>query len=180
MKMNRTSTRRLLRGITAGFISGLAASAVMSGFQTATKKIGNPMRSRQSGRRKSPRDEPATYKAASVISTKVFHHRLTESGKNPAATALHYLFGAASGAIYGAMAETWDFSKRGHGALFGTGLWAVADETVVPALGLAKWATAYPAFTHVYALASHVVYGVAAETFRYHLRRALRRSSLPS
>jgi hypothetical protein len=37
-------------------------------------------------------------------------------------------------------------------------------------VGLAKWPTEYPLSTHVYALASHFVYGLTAEA----VRRAVR------
>ena len=54
----------------------------------------------------------------------------------------------------------------GAGLPFGTAFWLVADETAVPLLGLAKGPTEYPVSTHVYALASHLVYGLTAELVR--------------
>lgn len=41
---------------------------------------------------------------------------------------------------------------------------AAADETLVPASGLAGWSRQYPLSAHLYALASHVVFGVATDT----------------
>jgi len=43
----------------------------------------------------------------------------------------------------------------------------------VPLLGLSKAPTAYPVSTHVYALASHFVYGITTEVVRRGLRRTI-------
>jgi putative membrane protein len=51
--------------------------------------------------------------------------------------------------------------------------WLVVDETAVPVLGLSKPPTDYPASTHVYALASHLVYGLTAELVRRSLRKVM-------
>jgi uncharacterized membrane protein YagU involved in acid resistance len=51
--------------------------------------------------------------------------------------------------------------------------WLVADEISVPLLGLSKGPTAYPVSTHVYAFASHLVYGMTAELSRRTLRQVL-------
>jgi uncharacterized membrane protein YagU involved in acid resistance len=61
----------------------------------------------------------------------------------------------------------------GSGAPFGAAVWLLADDITLPAVGLAKWPTQYPVSTHVYALASHLVYGLVTETVRRAVRRAL-------
>jgi len=53
--------------------------------------------------------------------------------------------------------------------LFGLGS-AAFDEVAVPAAGLSKPPTDFPAATHAYALASHGVFGGVAETTRRLLR----------
>jgi uncharacterized membrane protein YagU involved in acid resistance len=57
--------------------------------------------------------------------------------------------------------------------LFGTGLFVAADEVAVPALGLSKSPREYPLSTHLYGLASHLVYGFTAEYVRRGVRRLL-------
>jgi uncharacterized membrane protein YagU involved in acid resistance len=52
-------------------------------------------------------------------------------------------------------------------------VWLLADEGIVPALGLSKGPKDYPLSTHAYAFASHLVYGIATEVVRSALRRAL-------
>jgi hypothetical protein len=47
------------------------------------------------------------------------------------------------------------------------------DEGAVALLGLSKGPTQYPLSTHVYALASHFVYGVTTEVVRRALRRTI-------
>jgi putative membrane protein len=61
----------------------------------------------------------------------------------------------------------------GAGLPFGAAFWLLADEVSVPLLGLSKGPTEYPVSTHVYALASHLVYGVTAEMSRRALRQVL-------
>jgi uncharacterized membrane protein YagU involved in acid resistance len=65
------------------------------------------------------------------------------------------------------------FVTIGDGAGFGTGVWLLADELAVPRAGLSKPPKEIPLTTHVYALASHLVYGWITETVRRAVRRAL-------
>jgi len=80
----------------------------------------------------------------------------------------------ASGGIYGAVAERLPGASMGAGLPFGAAVWLVADEVVVPALGLSKKPTEYPFSSHAYALASHLVYGLATEMGRRVVRSALK------
>jgi uncharacterized membrane protein YagU involved in acid resistance len=52
-------------------------------------------------------------------------------------------------------------------------VWLLADELAVPAAGLSKSPKEFPLTTHIYALASHLVYGWITETVRRAVRRAL-------
>jgi uncharacterized membrane protein YagU involved in acid resistance len=65
----------------------------------------------------------------------------------------------------------------GEGAPFGAAVWLIADEIVVPAIGLSKSGKEYPLSTHVYAFASHLVYGITTEVVRRTVRRALGNSN---
>ena len=102
-------------------------------------------------------EEPATEKAASAVSQKL-GYPLTQREKKQAGPLVHYAMGAASGALYGALAEMAPVTATGGGTLFGSALWLVADEVLVPTLGLSKPPSAYPASTHGQSLASHLVY----------------------
>ena len=117
--------------------------------------------------------DDATVKTAKAISEHVFGHTLKESEKHAAGAAVHYAFGTATGGLYGALAELAPEVTTGAGIPFGAVFWAVADETAVPLLGLSKGPTEYPISTHVYALASHLVYGVTTEATRRVVRDIL-------
>lgn len=158
------------KGLIAGVLGGLAASFMMEQFQTLWSKVGNEIRpNKKPGR---PAD-PATVKMAQTISKAVTGEKISAARKPIAGEAVHYAMGAASGAIYGVATEFIPLATAGDGLVFGTGVWLAADNGVVPALGLAKPANEIPISTHVYALASHLVYGFVAETVRQALRRAL-------
>jgi putative membrane protein len=83
---------------------------------------------------------------------------------------VHYAFGAINGAIYGVLADALPPGRAANGMLFGAALWLGADEIMLWGLGISKKPTEYAASTHVYALASHLVYGLTLET----VRRAIR------
>ena len=86
---------------------------------------------------------------------------------------MHYVFGTASGGLYGALAEVAPQVTTAAGLPFGAAFWLVADEVSVPLLGLSKGATEYPLSTHAYSLASHLVYGATAELSRRTVRHIL-------
>jgi putative membrane protein len=136
------------------------------GYYAEEKKTKGARKTRKSSKEK----EPATVKAASAISEAVFAHKLTKAEKEIAGPAVHYAMGAASGAIYGGVAELVPDVTAGAGMPFGAAVWLVADDITLPAVGLAKWPTEYPVSTHAYALASHLVYGLTTEA----VRRAVR------
>ncbi len=78
--------------------------------------------------------------------------------------------GATSGLIYGIASEIAPVSTFSFGLPFGAAVWLVADDILVPALGLAKPATEYPLSTHAYALSSHLVYGLTTDIVRRMVR----------
>lgn len=164
------SDKNLLKGIVAGAVGGLVASFVMTEYQALTSKISE---SDEKKKPQSKKDEPANVKAAEMVSKNVFDHKLQKSEKEPAGDAMHYLMGGVSGAIYGATAEMTGMTTMGAGLPFGSAVWAIADDVVVPALGLSKSPTAYPFSTHAYALTSHWVYGLTTEMVRKAVRKVL-------
>jgi putative membrane protein len=176
---NEVSTRaEMLKGLAAGTIGGLVASWVMEEFQYAWAKLSKPLKQRESssannGKSLSQKSEPATVKAAETISEKIFGHQLTRDEKKLAGDAVHYATGATSGAIYGVAAELAPQVTAGAGLPFGTAVWLVVDEAAVPLFGLAKGPTEYPLSTHLYALASHFVYGLSTEVVRRTLRQTI-------
>ena len=86
---------------------------------------------------------------------------------------MHYAFGTVVGGVYGVVAEFAPVVTTGAGVPFGTAVWLGADEIAVPALGLSKPPTQYPLSKHLYAIASHFVYGLTTDVVRRSLRKVL-------
>ena len=173
--------RRIIAAGAAGLIGGLAASAVMNIFQRRiSKMLGGEERSHGAQSRQigtpdhgagayltkigadSPADDAAE-RTANIVSVGVSGHQLTDAEKDTGGTIFHYVFGATSGLAYGLASEFLPIARSGWGLPFGAVVWIVADETIVPALGLSKHARKYSSATIAYALAAHLVYGLITE-----------------
>ena len=173
--MNTTSEKQdpdVIKGIEAGIAGGLLASFLMEQFQALWSGIAAQI-TNKANKTSSAGEEPATVKAANAISLRTWGRPLSKAGQPIAAEAVHYAVGGVSGGIHGGLAEMIPTLKVGEGLGFGAGLWLTADEVTVPALKLSKLPTAFPISTHVYALASHLVYGWLTEQVRRTVRRAL-------
>jgi uncharacterized membrane protein YagU involved in acid resistance len=172
------------KGAAAGLVAGLVGTFVMTQFQTLVGKLTegapeeNAQHSSDRGSGESSEDKgddghDATVKAAARLSRGLFHHELDEEEKKVAGPAMHYAMGAVSGAVYGAAAELAPVVSRGAGLPFGAAVWLTADEIAVPALGLSKAPTEYPASVHAQAFAAHLVYGLVTDLVLRGLRRVL-------
>ena len=162
---------KLARGALAGAVAGLAGAYAMERFQTSWSEAEKRLEPKEGAR--AHQDEPTTVKAAERIAEDVLETELSEEAKTTAGRAVHFAMGALSGAIYGGIAELVPFVRSGNGLVFGAVLWWVADNEIVPAIGLAEDPESYPPSTHAYALASHLVYGFVTETIRTALRLVL-------
>jgi putative membrane protein len=161
----------IMKGLIAGVAGGLLASFLMEQFQAAWSAATEAIAPSQ--KRAGRRSDPATVKAANLLAEKVTGRKLPANYKPLGGEAVHYGMGAGSAAVYGVLAEVAPVVTVGDGAAFGTSIWLLADELAVPAAGLSKPAREIPITTHVYALASHLVYGWITETVRQAIRRAL-------
>lgn len=73
---------------------------------------------------------------------------------------VHYGYGAAQGALYGAVTGGRGSRDVRDGVLFGTALWLLGDEGFVSLMGLANGPGNYPLKQHVSRWGAHVVYGL--------------------
>ena len=185
------TSKSVVKGLTAGLIGGLAAAWVMNQFQSMlgtvfdgadkphgaqSKQTGAPEHGAAAQLQELGLDEEgdnAAERTANIIAAKVFGLELSEREKHVSGEVTHYVFGATTGAIYGAASELVPGAAMGAGLAFGAAVWVVADEIVVPALGLSKSSVEYPVSKLAYALAAHLVYGVTTEAVRRITRRAL-------
>jgi hypothetical protein len=164
------------KGILAGAAGGIGATLAMSAFQSMWRYVDRrfPVGSAEGTRSVEENEEaPATVKVVERMSKGFFGYELDERQKEIAGTAVHFGFGTAVGAFYGAVAEFSPAIARGDGVPFATGLMAVSDEVAMPALGLSRAPKRKPMSIHLYALCSNVVYGFVLETTRRAVRRAL-------
>jgi hypothetical protein len=179
------------KGLAAGVVGGLAASWTMNQFQALWSKLmegeershgaqsmqqGSPQQGIGRELQAEGKDEPeddAAERLANVISVRLTDEELTKSEKDVAGTVLHYAMGATSGALYGAVAEALPQVTVGAGLPFGAAVWVIADEGIVPAVGLSKSPTEYPLSIHAYSFSSHLVFGLTAELVRRALRSAM-------
>lgn len=175
-KTNVHGQGEVWKGLVAGLIGGLVASWTMNRFQDVWLKLSENNRQSEGARSQEQGNEEqddTTVKAASAISEGIFRHKLSKDEKKLAGPAVHYALGTGVGGLYGAIAEAVPEVTSGAGLPFGVAFWLVVDETAVPLLGLSKSPTQYPISTHVYALTSHLVYGLTAEVVRRGMRNAL-------
>jgi hypothetical protein len=180
----------LWKGMVAGAVGGLGATIAMTAFQGLWSYMDQRLR-RDGPNGDSLEDltseqlaweedghgevatESATERAAERLARGFFGHELSERNRELAGSALHFGFGTAVGAVYGAVAEYSEGIARGEGIPFGTGLMVAADDVAVPALGLSESPQDLPWSSHLYLLASHALYGGILEALRRAIRRAL-------
>lgn len=151
----------LEQGAAAGAMAGLAAAAAMNGFQALVTPLLRP----QSGN-----GPPATEQAADRVALIVTGRGLAEDDRRTAGTAVHYVVGTATGALYGALAEKRPAITHWQGLGFGLACATVIDQIAVPLTGLATPPWRYTLRTHFYGYASHLVFGLVTEQARKLLR----------
>jgi len=88
---------------------------------------------------------------------------LDDDQRPVALTAIHYGLGVVPAAIYGGLGRV-PIVGAGRGLLFGLVAWAVNDELLSSALGLAGTPGEYPLATHLRGLVGHAVLGSTTDT----------------
>lgn len=111
-----------------------------------------------------------TGEAAESFSRMVRGRGLTARERELAGPVVHYAFGTAFGAVYGALAESKPVVTRGAGVPFAWSLWLVGDEIANPLFGLTQPPNRIPWTSHAAQFASHIVYGLVLESVRRTLR----------
>jgi putative membrane protein len=157
------------KDVIAGAIGGLAATAAVALFMQLSKPLTgiDPAAPDAAG-------EPriGSPEAATRVVEEGLGHSLPDDRKEAASGLFQFAFGTALGAGYGLIARYLPLATAGRGTLFGTGVFAVADEVLVPATGLSGKPADSPAEAHGGALAVHLLFGLVAESVR---RAVLRR-----
>jgi uncharacterized membrane protein len=147
-------------GAAAGAVAGLAGAGVMEIFQTYSAVLFQPSGSKP----------PATEQAAQSAARLVAGARLRRADRPAGGAAVHYVTGALAGAAYGAFAEVTPGVTRWRGLAFGLACATLIDQIAVPLAGFARPAWRYTLRTHLYAFASHAVFGLVTEAVRKAVR----------
>lgn len=161
--MAKTEAPAPMSGLIAGAAGGLVAAFAMTQFQTL---VGNVLGNGLGGS-----GEPSTEKAADRLARAFTGAPLPKHEREVGGEAVHYLFGALIGAVYGLAAEYRPKVTAGHGAAMGVTAASVVDETAVPLTGLGDPPWKAPLTSHPYSYASHLVFGVVCEGVRKLARR---------
>jgi putative membrane protein len=148
--------RSLIKGLIAGVLAGLAATAAKS----FAEKMYPP---RVHGEPEPPE----------VLAEKIAGHPLDHDTKLIASETIHWGFGAAAGAAYGALAEFYPAATAKEGASFGLALMTLTHETALPAMGLSASPEEQSSREHTSEAATHLVYGLVAERVRSFVRGLL-------
>jgi putative membrane protein len=148
--------RSLAKGLVAGLVAGLAATAAKSFAEMMfpPRVHGEP--------------DPAE-----MLAERVAGHALDRETKTKAGKAIHWGFGAAAGAAYGALAEYYPAATDKEGATFGLALMTLTEETALPAMGVAEAVEEHTARERTSEATSHLVYGLVAERVRSFVRSLL-------
>ena len=162
----------MLTGVAAGLIAGWtmnmfsrAAAAVGGGREAPGAAPGRDRfgRGAQPPQALHTADRDAAVLVGSAVYRTVAGHDPNRGAQPWIGSAMHYAFSAAVGAAYVLAARRAPVLRRGRGVLYGALVWSVADETVMPALGVSRGPRELDPRVHAYALLAHLVYGVTLD-----------------
>jgi putative membrane protein len=100
-------------------------------------------------------------------------HPLLATQQQIAVQTIHWGFGAAAGAIYGALVEVEPSLAAWRGAAFGLALNRLTHESILPRMGLSAPKEAQPAQERISEWVTHAVYGIFTDSVRRVVRRNL-------
>ncbi|HEX8925578.1 MAG TPA: DUF1440 domain-containing protein [Terriglobales bacterium] len=161
------------KGAVAGLVGGIVGSWVMNQFQLGWTKLSRSEQTEQKQKQQPETDEDATMRMANRLLRPIIGRELTHREKKIGGPIVHYTFGGSMGALYGTLAEVSPMIRWGAGTGFGSALFVAADEIAVPLARLSGSPKDTPLNLHLYAWASHIVYGLATETTRLGVRAIL-------
>ena len=151
--LEHVGQKDIAKGIIAGMIAGVVATAAKS----VAERIYPP---RTHGEAEPPE----------VLAEKIAGHDLSGPTKTLATESIHWTFGAAAGAAYGALAEFYPNATSRNGASFGMTLMALTHEGALPAFGLSAQPEEQTTREKSSEMVTHVLFGVVAETVRRFVR----------
>ncbi len=149
-------SKSLVKGLLAGMIGGLVGTAA----KVIAEKVYPP---RTHGEPEPP----------SALADKMTGGQLSGTQKVVAAEAIHWGFGALTGAAYGALAEFYPAATSKEGASFGLTLAALTHESALPAMGVSADPRQQTQREQTSEMVTHVIFGVVTEIVRSLTRKLL-------
>jgi putative membrane protein len=146
----------LWKGLAAGLVAGLVATAAKS----VAEKFYPP---RTHGEPEPPE----------LLTERIAGQPLDASTEHAASEVIHWGFGAAAGAFYGALVEFYPAATSKEDANFGLTLMALTHEGVLPAMSLSAAPEQQTEREQSSEAVSHLIYGVVAERIRSIVRSLL-------
>lgn len=144
------NTKTVLLGSSIGLVS----TWIMTKAQTQMQKL---TANKEEGKGKS--EDPSTVKLANKASCLTLNHPVPEDKKSLAGNIVHYSFGTSMGLIFSFLQSGKSSNLLLRGISFGGIVWVIADNVLVPLMGLSKSPTKYSLKSHLYALGAHLIYG---------------------
>jgi hypothetical protein len=165
--------KRVMQGLCAGVIAGLAMNEYVRLIGWLTN--GREAYDAADGRRRTGRgvqpaeaerqaDDDATVRVGARAYDLVVGGQPDRSLRLRLGRVTHLGFSAVTGAAYALCSERVPAMRAGRGTLYGTLVWAVADEGIVPALGLSRPVWSRSLALQRFGLGGHWVYGLALDT----------------
>jgi hypothetical protein len=160
-------------GCTAGLVAGFAmnlfvrvVNAATGGCEArgATNGRGRLGRGMQPPQALTRAEDDAAVAVGSAVAHLITQRRHTTPERLRFGTAAHYAFSAALGMSYLLLAQFAPAVRSRSGLVYGTAVWAVADEGAVPGLGLSRGPRQLPIGVHLYSLIGHWVFGATLES----------------
>jgi hypothetical protein len=165
-----------LSRLALGAIGGLAGAYAMNAFARLVSRVqggreaeGAAPGGDRAGRGVQPPQAEGTAADDAAVRAGASAYR-TVTGRHPRpstrprlGSAAHYAFSAIAGCTYVWLADRLPALRAGYGTAYGTVVWALADETVTPALGLSRGPRELPPGVHLFALAGHWVFGATLD-----------------
>lgn len=148
--------RSILKGAIAGAIGGLAGAGAKMLAEKALP----------------PRDNSRVAPQV-ALAEQVARRSLPERQRKLASQGIQWGFGAAAGAVYGAMVEAEPSLGAWKGAAFGLTVNRITHESLLPRLGLVPPKDEQPTQERISEWVTHAFYGIVTDIVRRGVRKAL-------
>ena len=166
---------RFAIGLTAGLLGGLAMNTftrVVSNATHGQEASGVAPGAKRVGRGMQPPQAKIDAESDAAVHVGRLGYRAV-TGRRPShalalrlGSAAHYGFSAALGVCYVFLVPRLPAFAGGRGLVYGSMVWLLADEGLMPVLGLSRGPRQLSTGMHLYSLLGHWAYGAALESTR--------------